>query len=123
MAISAFGVLNAQFLTGPRLTWAMARDGQFFSPFARLDARFATPAPAILFSALLATALLLGLGLDRTDVLTTGVVVVDAAFFALTGLALPMLMWRLPPEERGPAGSPVRRSCSPCSSSWPSPDR
>ena len=27
VAVSALGVLNAQFLTGPRLTWAMARDG------------------------------------------------------------------------------------------------
>ena len=43
VAVSAFGVLNAQFLTGPRLTWAMARDGQFFAPFARLHPRFATP--------------------------------------------------------------------------------
>lgn len=102
VAISAFGVLNAQLLTGPRLTWAMAHAGQFFSPFARLDARFATPAPAIALLGTLATALLLGLGLDRTDVLTTGVVVVDACFFALTGLALPILMWRSPPEERGP---------------------
>ena len=100
--VSAFGVLNAQFLTGPRLTWAMARDGQFFPPFARLDARFLTPAPAILLLAGIATALLLGLGLDRTDLLTTGVVVIDATFFALTGLALPLLRRRLPQAERGP---------------------
>ncbi len=102
VAVSAFGVLNAQFLTGPRLTWAMARDGQFFSPFARLHARFATPAPAILLLGALATALTVGLGLDRTDLLTTGVVVVDAAFFALTGLALPLLRRRTPAAERGP---------------------
>jgi len=103
VAASAFGVLNAQFLTGPRLTWAMARDGQFFSPFARLHSKFATPAPAILLLALLATAMMLGLGLGRTDVLTTGVVVVDATFFALTGLALPILRARTPAGERGPA--------------------
>src|SRR4030095_12697520 len=76
VAVSAFGVLNAQFLTGPRLTWAMARDGQFFEPFTRLHPRYATPAPAILLLGVLTTALTLGLGLDRTDVLTTGVVVV-----------------------------------------------
>ena len=102
MAISAFGVLNAQFLTGPRLTWAMARDGQFFATYARLHARFATPAAAILLLGALSTALLLGLGLDRTDLLTTGVVVVDAAFFALTGLALPLLRRRTPSQDRGP---------------------
>ena len=80
----------------------MAHDGQFFAPFARLDARFATPAPAILLLGALSTALMLGLGLDRTDLLTTGVVVVDAAFFALTGLALPVLRRRLRVEDQGP---------------------
>jgi len=102
VAVSAFGVLNAQFLTGPRLTWAMARDRQFFAPFARLHARFATPAPAILLLGGLAIALTLGLGLDRTDRLTTGVVVVDATFFALTGFALPILRRRATAAERGP---------------------
>jgi amino acid transporter len=57
---------------------------------------------AILLLGVLSTALTLGLGLDRTDVLTTGVVVVDAAFFALTGLALPLLRRRTAPEHRGP---------------------
>ena len=102
VAISAFGVLNAQFLTGPRLTWAMAREGQFFAPFARLHPRFATPTPAILLLGVLSTALTLGLGLERTDLLTTGVVVVDATFFALTGLALPLLTRRAAPEDRAP---------------------
>jgi len=102
VAVSAFGVLNAQFLTGPRLTWAMARDGQFFAPFTHLDRRFATPVPAIALLGILATALILGLGLERTDLLTTGVVVVDAAFFALTGLAVPLLRHRSGPETRSP---------------------
>jgi APA family basic amino acid/polyamine antiporter len=100
VAISSFGVLNAQFLTGPRLTWAMAQDGSFFGPFARLSARFSTPVAAILLLGALSSALTLGLGLARTDLLTTGVVVVDATFFALTGFALPILQRR---------GSPVRR--------------
>jgi APA family basic amino acid/polyamine antiporter len=102
VAVSAFGVLNAQFLTGPRLTWAMARDGQFFARFARLDRRFATPVPAIALLGVLATALTLGLGLERTDLLTTGVVVVDAAFFALTGLAVPLLRRRAGDRDRSP---------------------
>src|SRR5437867_3100092 len=103
VCVSALGVLNAQFLTGPRLTWAMARDGLFFAPFARLSARFATPAAAIVLLGGLSTALTLGLGLARTDLLTTGVVVVDATFFALTGLALPILRRRDPASRRGSA--------------------
>ena len=102
MGISAFGVLNAQLLGGPRLTWAMARDGQFFGSFAALDARFATPAPAILLLGGIATAFTLALGLERTDALTTGVVVVDATFFALTALALPVLRRRAGAHARGP---------------------
>ena len=103
VAVSAFGVLNAQFLAGPRLTWAMARDGLFFPIFARLHARFSTPVPAILLLGVLSTGLTLGLGLERTDRLTTGVVVVDASFFALTGLALPILRRRERAADRGPA--------------------
>ena len=101
VAVSAFGVLNAQFLSGPRLTWAMARDGAFFPPFARLSSRFATPVAAIVLLGVLATVLTLGLGLARTDQLTTGVVVVDATFFALTGLALPILSRRDAMAGRG----------------------
>jgi APA family basic amino acid/polyamine antiporter len=102
VALSALGVLNAQFLTGPRLTWAMAREGQFFSPMARLHPEFATPTAAIVLLGVLATGLSLGLGIAGTDMLTTGVVVVDAVFFALTGLALLVLRHRSAPAERGP---------------------
>ena len=102
VALSALGVLNAQFLTGPRLTWAMAREGQFFSPMASLHPKFATPAAAIVLLGVLSTALALGLGISGTDMLTTGVVVVDAVFFALTGLALLVLRHRSLPGERGP---------------------
>jgi len=94
VAVSAFGVLNAQFLAGPRLTWALARDGSFFAPFARLSARSATPVAAILLLGALATTMTLGLGLARTDLFTTGIVVIDTAFFALTALALPILLRR-----------------------------
>jgi APA family basic amino acid/polyamine antiporter len=103
VAVSAFGILNAELLSGPRLTWAMAKDGLFFAPFARLHPRFATPVPAILLLAGLALALVVGLGLDRTDLLITGVVVVDGVFFVLTGLALPVLRRRVAVSERGPA--------------------
>jgi APA family basic amino acid/polyamine antiporter len=102
VAISSFGVLNAQLFGGPRLTWAMARDGQFFTPFTRLHSRFATPVAAILLLAAISSVLLIGLGLERTDMLTTGVVTVDATFFALTGLALPVLRRRGDPQVRGP---------------------
>lgn len=94
VAVSAFGVLNAQFLTGPRLTWALARDGRFFRAFAGVHAGTGTPVPAITLLAALSIGVLLTVGADRIGALTAWVVVVDALFFALTGLALPRLWAR-----------------------------
>ncbi len=85
---SALGVLNAQFLTGPRLTQAMAADGLFFARFARVHHRFRTPAAAVLLLAGFASALLLALGKDRVDEITAGGVVVGGVFFALTTFSL-----------------------------------
>ncbi len=88
VALSAFGVLNADLLTGPRLVLALAADGRFFAPFARIDPRTGTPVLAILLLTALSALLLVIAGPDGVDPLTAWVVVVDAAFFALTGLAL-----------------------------------
>lgn len=86
VGFSAFGVLNAQVLTGPRLVWALAEDGRFFAPFARLHR--GTPVAAIALLGALGAGLLLVAGVDGVDRLTAWVVAVDAFFFALTGLAL-----------------------------------
>lgn len=94
VAVSAFGVLNAQFLTGPRLTWALARDGRFFQAFAGVHAGTGTPVPAITLLAALSIGVLLVVGAGRIGELTAWVVVVDALFFGLTGLALPRLWAR-----------------------------
>lgn len=99
VAFSAFGVLNAQFLSGPRLAFAMARDGRFFAVFGRVS-RFATPLCAILTLGLLAVLLILLAGQDGIDQLTNGVVLVDSFFFVLTGAALIALRRRRPDLER-----------------------
>ncbi len=89
VALSSFGVLNAQLLSGPRLIYGMATDGRFFKVFGRLSARFATPVAAILLLTITALVLLFAAGgKDAVDKLTSGVVFVDTIFFALTGLAL-----------------------------------
>lgn len=46
--VSIFGAMNGMILTGPRVYYAMAQDGLFFSAFARLNARYRTPILAIL---------------------------------------------------------------------------
>ena len=87
VTVSAFGVLNAQLLSGPRLIYGMARDGKFFAPFAKLGPS-GTPIAAILLLGLSGLGLLLIAGFDRVDKLTTGVVFIDGIFFAMTAGAL-----------------------------------
>lgn len=100
VALSAFGVLNEQILTGPRLVFGMARDRRFFPIFARTHPRYATPAPAIALIAVMAAGLVLLAGMNGVDRLLTGVVLVDAVFFALTGAALIVLRVRRPHAAR-----------------------
>lgn len=57
--VSTFGAANGLLLTGPRIFFAMARDGIFFRDLANLHPRFHTPDRAILFQGLWAAALVL----------------------------------------------------------------
>ncbi len=100
VAISAFGVLNAQLLTGPRLIMAMSRDGRFFRPFGNVDAIRGTPILAIALLAGLGLVLLITGGEKGADRILTGVVFVDSTFFLLTGLAVIILRSKLPNVNR-----------------------
>lgn len=100
VAISALGVLNAQLLTGPRLLYALARDGRLWPVLGRVHAGTGAPTPAILVLAAAAIVLLLAAGKNGVDRLLTGVVLVDAVFFALTGLASLVLARRHPHASR-----------------------
>jgi len=100
VALSAFGVLNVQILSGPRLLYGMARDGRFFSVFGKPHPRFATPAAALALVGGIAAALVLIAGKNAIDRLLTGVVIVDAVFFALTGAAVIVLRRRRRDMER-----------------------
>lgn len=100
VAISALGVLNAQLLTGPRLLYALARDGRLWPMLGRVHARTGSPTPAILVLAGASIVLLLVAGKNGVDRLLTGVVLIDALFFALTGLASLVLMRRHPHATR-----------------------
>lgn len=89
ITISALGVLNAQLLSGPRLICGMAQSGKFFKPFAKVSPQTRTPLAAILFLGGLGLAILLiAADADRIDNLLTSVVLVDSAFFFMTGVAL-----------------------------------
>jgi amino acid transporter len=100
VALSAFGVLNVQILSGPRLLYGMARDGRFFALFGKPHPRFATPAAALLLVGGIAATLVLIAGKNAIDRLLTGVVIVDAVFFALTGASVIVLRRRRRDAER-----------------------
>ena len=57
MIVSVAGSLAAVLMAFPRVYYAMARDGLFFSGFAAVDPRRGTPARAIAIQAVLAVAL------------------------------------------------------------------
>jgi len=101
VAISAFGVLNVEFLTGPRLTYAMSRDGYFFRIFGQLNPRYGTPGPAIMLLAVTTLILLFAAGENGVNKLLTGVMFVDAVFFVLTGAALFVLRRKRSNAGRG----------------------
>jgi APA family basic amino acid/polyamine antiporter len=100
VAISALGVLNAQLLTGPRLLYALAHDGRLWPVLGRVHAGTGAPTPAIAVLAISAVVLLLAAGKHGVDRLLTGVVLVDAVFFALTGLASLVLARKQPHAQR-----------------------
>jgi APA family basic amino acid/polyamine antiporter len=100
VAISALGVLNAQLLTGPRLLFALARDGRLWPALGRVHARTGSPTPAIIVLAAASVLLLLFAGEGGIGRLLTGVVLIDGVFFGLTGLASLVLARRHPHESR-----------------------
>jgi amino acid transporter len=63
--LSTFGTLNGSIMTAPRIFFAMADDGLFFSGIARVHPRFRTPSRAILLSAALGIVFVLLLNFER----------------------------------------------------------
>ncbi len=59
IAIALLAMINALMTVGPRVAYAMARNGAFFRAAARVDAQWRTPAPAILMQASVAMLLTL----------------------------------------------------------------
>jgi basic amino acid/polyamine antiporter, APA family len=96
VALSAFGVLNVQLLSGPRLVYGMACDGRFFAPFRWVHPQYKTPAAAIVLLAVAALVLLLAAGQGAVDKILNGAVFIDTVFFIFTGLALFVLRSKRP---------------------------
>jgi len=80
IAISTIGFLSQSMLTAPRVYFAMAEDGLFFSRLARLN-RARVPAFAIVLQGALAIVITLS---GRYEQILNYVISVDVIFFALT---------------------------------------
>lgn len=106
ICISIFSAANGIILTTPRVYYAMASDGVFFSSLARVHPRWRTPAVAIIASALWSSVLSM---LATFGELLTYVVFTGWIFFGLAGASLFVYRKRTPegfPSYRVP-GYPV----------------
>ncbi len=85
IVISSLGFLAVIILTGPRLYYAMARDGALFARAGTLHPRYRTPVAALWFQAAVSLALL---ATNSYDQLLSYVVFADWLFFGLTAFAI-----------------------------------
>jgi len=95
--VSIFSAANGLALTGPRMYFAMARDGVFFRSLAEVHPRFGTPALAVAASAVWAAVLALS---GTFEQLFTYVVFASWIFAALAAGSLFVLRRRRPDLPR-----------------------
>lgn len=107
IAISTIGYLSQGMLTAPRVYYAMARDGVFFSKVGWLHPRTRAPIYAIALQGVWAVAIALS---GRYEQILNYVVAIDAIFFGLTGVALIVFRrreaHRVPPRRFRTPGHP-----------------
>jgi APA family basic amino acid/polyamine antiporter len=85
IVVSSLGFLAVITMTGPRLCYAMARDGVFFRQAGTLHPRYRTPVFALWFQTAMAVLLI---ATNSYDQLLSYVVFADWLFFGLTAAAL-----------------------------------
>lgn len=85
LIVALLGAVSAMTIAGPRVYFAMARDGAFISAFGRTSARFGTPALAIALQALWSIALVMLGGFEHI-LMYTGFAIVLSSGAAVAGL-------------------------------------
>jgi amino acid transporter len=104
--VSTFGALNSNLLAGPRIYFAMARDGLFPKAIRRVHPTFRTPANAILAQSTWAVAQIVIVFWLTTnpksafDTLTDFVILGGTVFYSLTVAAVFVLRYKMPDRER-----------------------
>ena len=97
ITVSILGSLNVTVMLGPRIYYAMARDGLFFASLTRVHPRFHTPANAIIVQALWSSVLVLT---GTFGTLLNYVTVVIALLSTLTVGSLMVLRAKRPELKR-----------------------
>jgi len=95
--ISALGTLNGGILTGSRIPFAMARDGQFPQALAKVDPKTRTPVTSIVLLAIWASLLTVS---GTFDQLTTLVIFVDITLDVFGSASIFVLRRKMPGAER-----------------------
>jgi APA family basic amino acid/polyamine antiporter len=85
IVISTFGFLSQGMLTTPRVYYAMARDGVFFSALGKVHAKTQAPIAAILLQGIVASAVAFS---GSYETILNYVVSVDFIFYGLAGLCI-----------------------------------
>jgi len=87
LIVALLGAISAMTIAGPRVYFAMARDGAFIPAFAHTSRRFRTPALAIALQSLWSIVLVLLGGFDQI-LMYTGFAIVLSSGAAVAGLFL-----------------------------------
>jgi len=95
--VSTFGTVNGMILSGPRVTYAMSKDGLFFASLGEVHPRFRTPHFATAIQAVWACLLTLS---GRFDQLFTTVIFAAWIFYAMTTAAVIVLRRKRPDVKR-----------------------
>ena len=106
IAVSTIGFLSQSMLTAPRVYFAMAEDGLFFSSLAKLN-RARVPAFAIALQGALAVVITLS---GRYEQILNYVISVDVIFFALTAATVFVFRRRVRDASRIGTGLAFNRS-------------
>ncbi|MGA0085437.1 MAG: APC family permease [Steroidobacteraceae bacterium] len=97
LMLSSLGSLHASILANSRVPFAMAQDGMFFKPLAKISEKSRVPVNAVLAQAAWASVLAIS---GTYDTLTDSVIFASCLFYALSAAAVMILRWREPDLPR-----------------------